>query len=309
MSGLDARVMESDDSVTLSGTREDRNEPFQVLADGTQDLAALVGIFATDSVERYAIDYNKGYLSASSATLSMLGLLGYVRALIKLGLDAEKCHNAGFDTRALRPLFGVPDFDRLPSDVLHEVHYVERVRSKDHVRWKLADTRKHTVDTMGALEWAVPYIRPEPNTLAVCSVALPVFSQKLRRWAHYIIPMLLAIFVGVTCFLIVPFRGGFAGQTWTMFYATFGLSFSLLVSAVVWAWVYAQEQLPAGCQDWILSWRNTMSFRASEEKQDHFAFIGSGYSYVTFDLKIVRGPVRMVIRAVSLVCALSAIVG
>ena len=239
----------------------------------------------------------------------MLGLLGYVRALIKLGLGAEKCHNAGFDTRALRPLFGVPDFDRLPSDVLHDVHYVERMRLKNHVRWKLADTRKHTVDTMAALDWAVPYYRPEPNALVICSVALNVYSQKLRRSAHYIIPLLLAIFIGVTCFIISPFRGGFTHRTWTMFYATFGLSFSLLISAVAWAWVYAQEQLPAGCEDWILSRASTMSYRASEDKQDHFAFIGSGYSYVTFDLKVVRGRLRVSIRAMSLICAFSAIVG
>ncbi|KAL8872522.1 MAG: hypothetical protein Q9174_001866 [Haloplaca sp. 1 TL-2023] len=289
---------------------EDRDAPFQVLADGTQDLAALVGVFATDSVERYAIDYNKGYLSASSATLSLLGLLGYVRALIKLGLGPEKCNNAGFDTRSLRPLFGVPDCDRLPSEVVHDVHYVERLDCKDHVRWKLAGTQKHTVDTMPVLDKAVPYHRSDGNALTTCSVALTLRSQKSRRSAYYRIPMLFTGFIGATCFVIAFLRDGFAHQPWTMFYATFGLSFSLVISAMTWAWVYARQQLPAGCGDWILnSADKTASYKASHSKQDHFAFIGSRYSYVTFDLKLVRGRVRLLIRTMSMICALSAIVG
>jgi len=36
------------------------NSTFQTLAEGTQDLAALVGLFATDSVERYSVDYSRG---------------------------------------------------------------------------------------------------------------------------------------------------------------------------------------------------------------------------------------------------------
>ena len=44
-------------NTTLSnGNSANRDNDFQVLADGTQDLAALVGLFATDGVERYTID-------------------------------------------------------------------------------------------------------------------------------------------------------------------------------------------------------------------------------------------------------------
>ena len=71
---------------------------FQVLAAGTQDLAALVGLFATDSVERYAIDYSRGYLSVAVAHCSVLGILGYVRAMVKIAMGAAACEKAAFPT-------------------------------------------------------------------------------------------------------------------------------------------------------------------------------------------------------------------
>ena len=77
----------------------ERDGALQVLADGTQDLAALVGLFATDSVERYSFDYTHGYLSVAMATCSMLGILGYVRGLAKLAMGSNMCHNSAFSTR------------------------------------------------------------------------------------------------------------------------------------------------------------------------------------------------------------------
>ncbi|KAL8691077.1 MAG: hypothetical protein Q9218_003620 [Villophora microphyllina] len=289
----------------------DRNSPFQVLADGTQDLAALVGIFATDSVERYSIDYTKGYLSAASATLSLLGLLGYVRALVKLGLGSNGCHNAGFDTRAFRPLFGVPDHDRLPSDVLHDVHYVERTRSEGYVTWNIAATRRHTVDTLPILDLAIPLRRTTPNCVTICACRLTARSEKFYlKHAYYRIPFVLAVCSGLTSFAILALRGGLPHQTWTMFYATFGLFISLLGSSTMWAWVYAQEQLPKGNADWVISrLSGDGDANPSVEKQDHFAFTGSDYSYCTFDLKAVKGWPRRLVCAASLTGAVSAIIG
>lgn len=80
----------------------DRGNGFQILADGTQDLAALVGLFATDGVERYTIDYTRGFLPPVIAPLSLLGLLGYVRALLKLSLGIDVCERTGFSTTSLR---------------------------------------------------------------------------------------------------------------------------------------------------------------------------------------------------------------
>ena len=77
-------------------TREEST--FKVLADGTQDLAALVGLFATDSVERYAVDYSRGYLSVAVASCSLLGILGYVRALVKITMGSKSCQDSAFPT-------------------------------------------------------------------------------------------------------------------------------------------------------------------------------------------------------------------
>lgn len=76
-----------------------RDSTFQVLADGTQDLAALLGLFATDSVERYSVDYSRGYLSVAMATCSLIGILGYVRALVKLAMGSQACQDSAFPTR------------------------------------------------------------------------------------------------------------------------------------------------------------------------------------------------------------------
>jgi len=65
-------------STSSSGNRN----TFQAFAAGTQDLAALVGLFATDSVERYGFDYTQGWLMPALATCSLLGFLGmYAQSL------------------------------------------------------------------------------------------------------------------------------------------------------------------------------------------------------------------------------------
>ena len=106
-----------------SASDPDRSSTFSILADGTQDLAALVGLFATDSVERYATDHTRGSWCAAMASCSLLGILGWVRVMLKLAMGSEACENVGFPTTALRPLFGVSKRDKYPSDDVTEVRY------------------------------------------------------------------------------------------------------------------------------------------------------------------------------------------
>ncbi|KAL8649690.1 MAG: hypothetical protein Q9226_005473 [Calogaya cf. arnoldii] len=294
----------------------DRSSPFQVLADGTQDLAALVGIFATNSIERYTIDYTKGYISVASTLLSLFGLLGYVRALVKLSLGLVGCQNAGFETRSLRPIYGIPDEDRLPSDVVHNVYYVERSRSAQHVTWKLTATRKHTVDSMPILDVAIPLPVDAQRRVRMISCCMDTLVEKwYRKHAWYKIPTILILMIALTCFAIVPFRGGFRYPDWTMFYATIGLFASLSICSCMWAMIYAQEQLPKGDADWIqrivepVKELAVRQQKPSLERKDYFAFIGSGYSYAILDLKAVTGWTRMVVHGASLGGALSAIIG
>lgn len=103
-----------------------RSSGFQVLADGTQDLAALVGLFATDGVERYTIDYTRGFLPPVTAPLSLLGLLGYVRALLKLSFGVDFCERTGFSIISLRSYAGVRSRDVARDEQITHVHYLER---------------------------------------------------------------------------------------------------------------------------------------------------------------------------------------
>ena len=75
-----------------------------ILATGIQNLAALVSIFALDSTEPYAFNYGQGWVSPMASTLSWLGILGYIRGLVNLGLEWEGCQKAGFDIIAERKL-------------------------------------------------------------------------------------------------------------------------------------------------------------------------------------------------------------
>lgn len=110
-------------TTSLNSNNANRDNDFQVLADGTQDLAALVGLFATDGVERYTIDYTRGFLPPVTAPLSLLGLLGYVRALLKLSLGADFCDRTGFSTASLRSYAGVRHRDVPQNERIIEVHY------------------------------------------------------------------------------------------------------------------------------------------------------------------------------------------
>lgn len=77
------------------------SNPITIIADGTQDLAALIGLFCTDSVEAHAVDFTKGYLNVAASQCSLLGILGYVRALAKITMGLESCTNIAFSTSKL----------------------------------------------------------------------------------------------------------------------------------------------------------------------------------------------------------------
>jgi len=60
-----------------------RDNSFQILADGTQELSALLGLFATESVENYAVDFGRPFLAVAMASASMLGVLGWIKAMVR----------------------------------------------------------------------------------------------------------------------------------------------------------------------------------------------------------------------------------
>ena len=127
---------------------QDRSSTFQIFADGTQDLAALLGLFATDSVERFCTDYGQGALCVAVSHCSVLGFLGWVRAMVKLGIGAKACEGVGFPTANLRNLLGVAVQDRLSPNELTELNYVSQVYYQESVCWKLEKKILHTKDSL-----------------------------------------------------------------------------------------------------------------------------------------------------------------
>ena len=305
-------------TATSSSSKPDRDGSFQVLADGTQDLAALVGIFATNSVERYAFDYSRGHLSSAVSILSLLGLLGYVRALVKLGMGPEACENAGFDTKALRPIFGVSDTDRLPTGEVYEMHYMERHTDGSDITWKRIRKTKHTMDSCALREnmrhldnrdgLAYPDIYGYSDVYSYEMYNKQTWKplrpdgDRLFRSTRGDIFVLLVSFLCVvlTSCLIIPLRGSSRPQ-WSLYVATLGLLVPVFSTTLMWAWVYAQEQLPL----------NSIDDDADMPKIKYFAYLKSESQrfYLVLSLRAIAGYTRWGLRMMSLVAALLAIVG
>ena len=91
--------------------------------------------------------------------------------------------------------------------------------------------------------------------------------------------------VGATSCLIIPLRGS-PQPTWSLYFATVGLFAPLLITSLAWTWVYGQEQLPL---DWT--------------------YLKSNNRYIVMNIKPVTGYIRSVIRVMSLIAALLAIIG
>ena len=291
----------SSTSVATANANANNDSNFNVLAAGTQDLAALVGIFASDSVEPYAFNYSRGWLSPLASTLSLLGVLGYIRGLVKLALGREGCRKAGFDTKAERTFFGILDEDRLPPGAVHEVTYLERHRHQDFVEWSAIRRIKHTLDSMPILGEATKSPPPNRPGMIVNTCVLEYKVKHFRSgYGHFVVPVVAAVFVGVTTLTIVPLRTHPRQMAWSWYFATIGMFTSLFSSFVLWSWVYAQEMLPHQQADWAdLTSHDPQRQRLSREKRDYFAYIQSDQRFVTFDLRAIKGKTRWLVRIVS----------
>jgi len=78
----------------------------QILASGSQDLAALIGLFATDGLERNALATQYGWGTVVACSLSLLGILGLIKSSVKVALGLERCATAGFNLDSMRAMFG-----------------------------------------------------------------------------------------------------------------------------------------------------------------------------------------------------------
>ena len=302
----------SNTSFADENANSNRGNGFQVLADGTQDLAALVGLFATDGVERYTIDYTRGFLPPVTAPLSLLGLLGYVRALLKVSLGIEFCERAGFSTASLRSYAGVRPGDVARSERIVDVHYLERTISESSVQWKIVKTVPHTQESMpliaGGGKRALRDRRAyNPSfSIAMCSL---VRSGSTARIAFGTCVLCLALTTSLSSLIILLLTGPWV---WTRFFACVGLPLSSLVGGLPWCWVHIVEHLPFESYDWFRSdWKEgTVSVARSADvpgeslmRKNHFAYFARDDHFYIFDCRAVSVLGLRAIRVTSLCAA------
>jgi len=92
------------------------------LATGSQDLAALAGLFCTDGVERNALATQSGYGTVVVSSLSLLGMLGLVKSTIKVALGLEACSKAGFSLDSLRGMYWYRSGERPSEGKLYQCY-------------------------------------------------------------------------------------------------------------------------------------------------------------------------------------------
>lgn len=284
---------------------------FKILADGTQDLAALVGLFATDGVERYTIDYTRGFLPPVMAPLSLLGLLGYVRALLKLSFGVRFCERTGFSTLSLRSYAGVTKSEVLVNEKLTKVKYLQRHDLGDYIRWDIVKSVEHTKESMpltiGAGQRALKDRRAFDTSysVAMCTLAR---TRETSYFAFGMCAIALASAAGIASFPVLTFS---THRTWTRIFASAGLVVSVLMGGLPWCWIYLQEHLPFESCQWFRSdWKEGPFMRTNTSmttgqcvsRKDTLAFFAKDSHFYIFDCRAQR-PWQLLIARISSCCA------
>ena len=284
----------------------------KILADGTQDLAALVGLFATDGVERYTIDYTRGFLPPVMAPLSLLGLLGYVRALLKLSFGVRFCERTGFSTLSLRSYAGVMKSEVLANEKLTEVKYLQRHDLGGYIRWDIVKSVEHTKESMpltiGAGQRALKDRRAFDTSysVAMCTLAR---TRETSYFAFGMCAIALASAAGIASFPVLTFS---THRTWTHIFASAGLVCSVLMGGLPWCWIYLQEHLPFESCQWFRSdWKEGPFMRTNTSmtmtghcvsRKDTLAFFAKDSHFYIFDCRAQR-PWQLLIARISSCCA------
>ena len=273
-----------------------RDGTFQILADGSQDLTALIGLFATDGVERYAIDFTRGFLPPATAPLSLLGLLGYVRTLLKLSFGVELCERVGFSVASLRSFTGFRRSDFTPYNKVVNVYYLERSRQESSVQWRLVKIVPHTEDSMPLI--AASGSR-EPRVLQTQDESFDVAMWRLpqkkgtRSLSFSLYSICLGIAVSFSSFPVLMFTPRW---TWIRIFAFAGLPTSVLLGGLPWCLIYITEHIPFEPCDWFRSdWKGgtgQTTGSASEpggslSRKNSFAYFAKGDQFHIFDCQAV----------------------
>lgn len=305
---------QSSEAPNQSGANNsNRDGAFQILADGSQDLAALVGLFATDGVERYTIDYTRGLIPPATAPLSLLGILGYVRALLKLSFGVEFCERTGFSIASLRSYAGVRHPDIARSERVVDVHYLERSVKEQEIQWSLVKTVSHTQESMPLITGdgvrAPRDQRPYDASFGIAMCRLPK-SRGTLSLTFGLCSVIMILSASSSSFPILIFTSKW---TWTRIFATTGLPASIILGGLPWCLVYIIEHLPFEACDWYRSdWKNGVSSpsRSADEsgqslsRQNSFAYFAREDHFFIFDCRAIGIPWLWLIRFASCCAAI-----
>ena len=287
---------------------------FKTLAEGTQDLAGLVGLFATEGVERYAADYTRGFLPPMAAPVSLLGLLGYVRALLKLGLGVEFCERIGFSTLPLRPFDGVRRNDSAHGESVITVNYLERAVSPTSIEWRCIKSVPHTPESMpltsedGGRRLRNQELQDSSYAIAMCTLDRHKNTAALAAILYAIGLMTSA------CIASFPVLISASNWTWTRCFACVGLTLSVVLGGLPWCVVYLTEQLPFEPTDWFRSdWKGSTAPGihsadnpgGSLQRKHSFAFFVRDAQFHVFDCQAVSNSYRWLARIASLCAAIT----
>ena len=297
--------------MAAANSASSQNNSFKILADGTQDLAALVGLFATDGVERYTIDYTRGFLPPVMAPLSLLGLLGYVRALLKLSLGVQFCERTGFSTLPLRSYTGVRKSEVLVNERLTEVKYLKRHNLGGYIRWDIVKRVEHTKESMpltiGDGQRALKDRRAfyTSYSVAMCTLAR---TRETAYFAFGMCAVALASAAGIASFPVLIIS---SYRTWARIFASAGLVISVLMGGLPWCWIYLQEHMPFESCQWFRSdWKEGPFMRVNTSmtpdncvpRKDTLAFFAKDSHFYIFDCCAQR-PWQLLIARISSCCA------
>lgn len=292
---------------------QNRDGAFQILADGSQDLAALVGLFATAGVERYTIDYTRGLIPPATAPLSLLGLLGYVGALLKLSFGVDFCERIGLSIASLRSYAGVRRSDIAQSERIVDVHYLQRSIQENDIQWRLVKTVPHTQESMPLITGdgvcAPRDQRPNDTSFGIAMCRLPK-SRGTVPLAFGLYSVILALSASFSSFPILMTTSQW---TWTRIFATAGLPASVLLGGLPWCLVHMIEHLPFDSCEWYRSdWKNGVSppSRSADEsgqslsRKNSLAYFAREDHFYLFDCQAVAVSWMWLIRVASCCAAI-----
>ena len=327
MAPLSTSIANANSSINVNAnnlnTDDNDSGTLQTLAQGSQDLTAFIALLATDSVEKVAFDYTQGLLPAAVAPLSIFGILGYVKALLKLSVGAEACDRIGVHAESLRSHFGLStsELASTPKDSLIEVYYMgrERYLGGDKISGDGSDgqeTRAHFW-TIRQISYHNSSTLPEiklggQDTFFLESHVIGSIRCQVTFWKLCRSVTLSLLLLGISALLssaaITPFVKHW---TFSMWFAVVGTPAALVVGSVPWLLIYVNQTVPVRPSPW--HGRRMQAVRNGDDEKDkdgldtyvkpsmrpqHFAYIKRGEACFNLDCRVT------VYRYVLLACVI-----